>query len=740
MTPSMDCITYTLTDEAPALATHSLLPIIKAFLKVAGLRVETADISLSARTIAAFPDFLKEQQRVPDFLTQLGKQVQDPSANIIKLPNISASLPQLEAAIDELRGKDYELPPYHSQRNRYNKVLGSAVNPILREGNSDRRVAPPVKAYARKYPHSLGPWSQDIRSHVASMEKGDFYSSERSFLTSQSMAISIRWRGKKGETKILKEKVNLQKGDLVDGATMSCRCLKEYYQREMDRAKQQNLLLSLHLKATMMKVSDPIIFSHGVETYYRETFQTYREDFDRLQVNTRKGLGELLSKLEDLPPEKRKEIQRAMEKEKQNRPPLAMVDSHKGVTNLHVPNDVIIDASMPSMIRNSGKMWDSEGELQETKALIPDRCYGGIYQEVIDFCRTHGAFSVSTMGNVSNVGLMARKAEEYGSHDKTFEIEKEGVVEVLDPQGEVLLKHPVEKGDLWRMCQTQGEAIRDWVSLGVRRAGETGLPGFFWLDSSRSHDKTLISLVERYLSEQDTTDITLSILSPVKAMRKTLERVAKGQDTISITGNVLRDYLTDLFPIMELGTSAKMLSLVPLLKGGGLYETGAGGSAPRHVQQFIKENHLRWDSLGEFLALGVSLQDLARKNKDKRELLEDLAETLERATGRFLDKNKSPSPKLGERDTRGSHFYWAFYWAQALGEKSRSPQLRHPFKTLSTELSQREKAINEELLKVQGQPVDLGGYYLPDPQKASQAMRPSPTFNSLIESLSPVSL
>lgn len=735
-------IIYTETDEAPALATYSLLPIIKAFTDVAGIGVEVRDISLAGRIIAAFSDRLPPQRAQSDDLAELGALARTPEANIIKLPNISASIPQLKAAIAELQGQGYDLPDYSDEaddeageavRARYARVLGSAVNPVLREGNSDRRVAAPVKAYARSHPHSMGAWSGTSRSHVAHMREGDFYSSEQSLVAGRACTARVELVAGDGGVTLLKEAIPLQEGEVLDATRMSRRALRAFYEREMAEAKESGLLLSLHLKATMMKVSDPILFGHAVSVYYRDLFEKHADVFAVLGIDPNNGVGDLLTRIATLPGERRASIEADIRAVHERRPPLAMVNSDKGITNLHVPSDVIIDASMPAALRASGRMWGPDGALHDTKALIPDRCYAGIYQAVFDFCREHGAFDVTTMGNVSNVGLMAQKAEEYGSHDKTFEIPHDGVVRVVDEQGALLIEHPVEAGDIWRACQTRDLPIRDWVGLAVKRARLTGNPAIFWLDRERAHDANLIAKVERYLGEHDTQGLDIRVLSPVEAMRATLQRVRDGLDTISVTGNVLRDYLTDLFPILELGTSAKMLSIVPLLAGGGLFETGAGGSAPKHVQQLLEENHLRWDSLGELLALAVSLEDLAQKGgKDAAAVL---AATLDQANGRFLNANKAPSRKVGELDTRGSHFYLALYWAEALAAQEQDAALRERFAPVARRLADNEARIVEELRQVQGQAVDIGGYYHPDRVLCGRVMRPSPTLNAIIDDL-----
>ncbi|HEX7081429.1 MAG TPA: NADP-dependent isocitrate dehydrogenase [Gammaproteobacteria bacterium] len=735
-------IIYTLTDEAPALATYSLLPIVQAFTKAANVVVETRDISLAGRTLAAFPDFLTPEQRRPDDLAELGELAQTPDANIIKLPNISASVPQLTAAIKELQGQGYALPNYPEEprndeerriKERYAKVLGSAVNPVLREGNSDRRVAAAVKQYAKNHPHSMGEWSPDSKSHVAHMSRGDFYSSEQSAVLEKAGELRIELTDASGEKHVLKDRVEVLDGETIAAAVMSCRELRAFYEKEIDDAKSQGVLLSLHLKATMMKVSDPIMFGHAVTVYYRDVFEKYATLFDELGVEPNNGIGDVYAKIESLPREKRAAIEEEIGAVYRKRPPLAMVDSDKGITNLHVPSNVIIDASMPAAIRSSGKMWGPDGRLHDTKAMIPDRCYAGIYQAVIDDCKQHGAFDVRTMGNVANVGLMAQKAEEYGSHDKTFEISTPGTVRVLDADGRVLTEHAVEAGDIWRMCQTKDVAVRDWVKLAVSRARATGAAAIFWLDEQRAYDRNIIEKTRRYLAEHDTSGLDITIMSPIDAMRATLARVRRGEDTISVTGNVLRDYLTDLFPILELGTSAKMLSIVPLLAGGGLYETGAGGSAPKHVQQFLAENYLRWDSLGEFLALAVSIEDLGRKTGNGRALV--IAEALDRANGLVLENNKSPARKLGGLDNRGSHFYLALYWSRALADQTSDPGLRTAFAPIAERLERDEAKIVAELTAVQGHPVDIGGYYHPDPVLVAKAMRPSPTFNAVIDGM-----
>ncbi len=735
-------IIYTETDEAPALATYSFLPIVQAYSQVAGIAVETRDISLAGRIIANFPDKLRAEQKLGDALAELGELAKTPEANIIKLPNISASIPQLNAAIRELQALGYDIPDFpeepanaeeESIKARYSRVLGSAVNPVLREGNSDRRVAGPVKEYAQKHPHSMGEWSADSKSHVASMSDGDFYSSEKSTVIESAGEVKIELVGDDGETRVLKEKTAVQEGEVIDASVMSCKPLRAFFEQATQDAKNEGVLLSLHMKATMMKVSDPIIFGHAVSVYYKDVFEKHADTFEKLGVDTRNGLGDVYEKIVDLPDDQRKQIEADIQAVYQTRPELAMVNSDKGITNLHVPSDVIIDASMPAAIRSSGQMWGPDGKLHDTKAMIPDRNYAGIYQAVIEFCKQHGAFDVTTMGNVSNVGLMAQKAEEYGSHDKTFEIPADGSVRVSDAAGNTLLQHKVEQGDIWRMCQTRDLPIQDWVKLAVNRARQTGQPAVFWLDINRAHDARLINKVETYLKDHDTSGLEIKILAPVEAIRYTMERVKAGDNTISVTGNVLRDYLTDLFPILELGTSAKMLSIVPLLAGGGLYETGAGGSAPKHVQQLLEENHLRWDSLGEFLALAVSIEDYARKTGNDKALV--IAAELDKANSQFLNNNKSPSRKVGELDTRGSHFYLAMYWAQALAEQNEDAQLKAVFTPVAQQLADNEAKIVAELNEVQGKPVDIGGYYRPNKALVSQVMRPSATLNAVIDGL-----
>jgi isocitrate dehydrogenase len=735
-------IIYTETDESPALATYSLLPIVQAYSRAAGIEVETRDISLTGRIIANFPDNLSAEQKQSDALAELGELAKTPEANIIKLPNISASIPQLKGAIKELQALGYDIPDYPEDpkndeerdiKARYAKVLGSAVNPVLREGNSDRRVAGPVKEYAQKHPHSMGAWSADSKSHVASMSEGDFYSSEQSVVIETAGDVKIEFTGDDGETHVLKEQTPVLAGEVIDATVMSCNALRTFFEQAMQDAKAQGVLLSLHLKATMMKVSDPIIFGHAVKVYFKDVFEKHAATFDQLGVDTRNGLGDVYAKIASLPDAQREEIEADIQAVYQTRPELAMVNSDKGITNLHVPSDVIVDASMPAALRSSGQMWGTDGKLHDTKAMIPDRCYAGIYQEVFDFCKQHGAFDVTTMGNVSNVGLMAQKAEEYGSHDKTFEIPANGTVRVSDAAGNTLMQHKVEQGDIWRMCQTKDLPIQDWVKLAVNRARATGQPAIFWLDKNRAHDANLITKVETYLKDHDTSGLQIQIMSPVDAIRYTLKRVQAGENTISVTGNVLRDYLTDLFPILELGTSAKMLSIVPLLAGGGLFETGAGGSAPKQVTQLVEENHLRWDSLGEFLALAVSIEDLAMKTDNHKAKV--LAAALDKANSLFLNNNKSPSRKTGELDIRGSHFYLAMYWAQALAEQDDDAELKAIFTPVAKQLTENEDKIVAELNAVQGSAVDIGGYYRPNKALASKVMRPSQTLNAIIDSL-----
>ena len=730
-------IIYTLTDEAPALATASFLPIVQKFVQTAGINVETSDISLSGRILANFSDYLTDEQKQSDALAELGVLVKKPQANIIKLPNISASVPQLKAAIAELQSNGYAIPDYPDEpanekeveiKARYAKNLGSAVNPVLREGNSDRRVAAPVKAFAKANPHSMGAWNSDSKSHVAHMTDGDFYGSEQSVVMDAEDDVKIVLKTADGET-VLKQSTPLQAGEVIDSSRMSVKALREFFAEQIKEAKQQGVLFSLHLKATMMKVSDPIMFGHAVKVFFADVFEKHADTFEQLGVNANNGFGNVLNKIAELDANKRAEIEADIAECFANGPDMAMVDSDKGITNLHVPSDVIIDASMPAAIRTSGKMWNKDGKPQDMKACIPDRCYAGIYQEIISYCKEHGAFDVTTMGNVCNVGLMAQKAEEYGSHDKTFEIPQAGTVQVINQDGDVLMQHEVEKGDIWRMCQTKDLPIQDWVKLGVTRARNTGSAAVFWLDPNRAHDRSIIAKVEKYLPQHDTSGLEISIKSPIDAMRYTCERVTAGLDTISVTGNVLRDYLTDLFPILELGTSAKMLSIVPLLAGGGLYETGAGGSAPKHVQQFVSEGHLRWDSLGEFLALAVSIEEIGLNGNAKAKVL---AKALDDATAKFLETKKSPSRKVNEIDNRGSHFYLTMYWAQALSEQNDDSELKSQFTQLAKDLSDNKGKITQELLDAQGDAVDIGGYYFPNPEKLSKAMRPSETLNGII--------
>ncbi|MGL4939579.1 NADP-dependent isocitrate dehydrogenase [Shewanella sp.] len=732
-------IIYTETDEAPALATLSLLPIIRTFTNAAGVTVETRDISLSGRIIANFPEKLTDNQKIADHLAELGELANLPSANIIKLPNISASIPQLKACILELQQKGYDIPNYpdepktdaeQSIKARYDKIKGSAVNPVLREGNSDRRAPLSVKNFAKKNPHSMGKWTKDSQSHVAHMTEGDFYGSEQSLTLGEATSVNIVLTPKSGQAIVLKSGLKLLAGEIIDAAVMSKKALVSFFEREMANAKAENVLLSLHLKATMMKVSDPIMFGHAVKVFFQPVFAKHASLFAELGVDVNNGFGDVYAKIAQLPDQMRAQIEADIAAVYAERPAIAMVDSDKGITNLHVPSDIIIDASMPAAIRSSGQMWGPDGQLHDTKALIPDRCYAGVYQETIAFCKEHGAFDPKTMGSVPNVGLMAQKAEEYGSHDKTFEIPADGVVSVVDASGKVLMSHQVEAGDIWRMCQVKDAPIRDWVKLAVRRARLSNTPAVFWLDSKRAHDAQIIAKVQQYLPEHDTQGLEISILSPEEATRFSLARIKEGKDTISVTGNVLRDYLTDLFPILELGTSAKMLSIVPLMNGGGLFETGAGGSAPKHVQQLEKEGHLRWDSLGEFLALGASLEHLSQTESNPKAQV--LADTLDQAIGQFLDSNKSPSRRVGELDNRGSHFYLALYWAKALAGQTKDEQLQAHFIPLAEALAANESVIVAELNHAQGTAVDLGGYYRLDATKAEQAMRPSQTLNRLL--------
>jgi len=735
-------IIYTFTDEAPALATYSLLPIIKAFTASSGIAVETRDISLAGRILASFPEYLSEDQKIGDHLAELGKLATTPEANIIKLPNISASVPQLKAAIKELQQQGYKLPDYPEApandtekdvKTRYDKIKGSAVNPVLREGNSDRRAPLSVKNYARKHPHKMGAWSADSQSHVAHMDNGDFYGSEKGALIEAAGSVKIELIAADGSSKVLKEKTAVLAGEIIDASIMSQKALRSFVAAQIEDAKQQGVLLSAHLKATMMKVSDPIMFGYIVAEYYKDALEKHADVLQEIGFNLNNGIGDLYARIKSLPADKQAEIEADIQAVYAQRPPLAMVNSDKGITNLHVPSDVIVDASMPAMIRDSGKMWGADGQLHDTKALIPDRCYAGVYQVVIEDCKKHGAFDPVTMGSVPNVGLMAQQAEEYGSHDKTFQIPADGVVRVTDDNGQVLLEQAVETGDIWRMCQVKDAPIQDWVKLAVNRARASNTPAVFWLDPARAHDALVIEKVQQYLQDHDTSGLDIQIMSPVEATQFSIDRIRAGLDTISVTGNVLRDYLTDLFPIMELGTSAKMLSIVPLMNGGGLFETGAGGSAPKHVQQFLEEGHLRWDSLGEFLALAASLEHLGNTYDNAKAKV--LAKTLDQANGQFLDSNKSPSRKVGQLDNRGSHFYLALYWAQALAAQSEDLELQAQFTNLAKALADNEETIVTELNGAQGKPVDIGGYYHADPELTSQAMRPSATFNATLAAL-----
>ncbi len=735
-------IVWTKVDEAPALATYSLLPIVQAFTGVAGIAVETRDISLAGRILANFPENLTAAQKQSDDLAELGELAKKPEANIIKLPNVSASLPQLKAAIKELQSKGYNIPDYPEEpkseagkeiKARYAKVLGSAVNPVLREGNSDRRAAAPVKQYARKHPHKMGAWSADSKTHVAHMSAGDFYGSEKSVTVADAGSFRIEFAGEDGAVTVLKEKTAYKAGDVIDAAVMSKLELRAFYEAQIQDAKNKGLMLSLHLKATMMKVSDPIMFGHAVSVYFNDVFTKHAAVLKELGVNPNNGLGDLYAKIAKLPDAQRAAIEASIQAAYAARPELAMVNSDKGITNLHVPSDVIVDASMPAMIRESGKMWGKDGKLHDTEAMIPDRCYARVYQTVIEDCKMHGAFDPKTMGTVPNVGLMAQKAEEYGSHDKTFEIAANGTVRAVDASGKVLLEQKVKQGDIFRMCQVKDAPIQDWVKLAVSRARLTNTPAVFWLDKNRAHDAQIIQKVERYLKDHDTSGLDIRIMTPEDATQFSLDRIRAGEDTISVTGNVLRDYLTDLFPILELGTSAKMLSIVPLMDGGGLFETGAGGSAPKHVQQFQEEGYLRWDSLGEFLALGVSLEHLAQAFKNEKAKV--LAETLDQANAKILENNRSPARKVGELDNRGSHFYLAMYWAQALAAQTKDADLQARFTPLAKTLTDNEAKILAELIAAQGKPVDTGGYYRQDFEKTSKAMRPSPTLNAALATL-----
>ncbi len=735
-------IIYTMVDEAPALATYSLLPIVQAFTKAAGITVETRDISLAGRILANFPENLTKNQQIADELAELGKLALQPEANIIKLPNISATPPQLKAAIKELQSQGFNIPDYPEDpkndaekliKTRYSKVLGSAVNPVLREGNSDRRAALSVKRFAQKNPHKMGAWSADSKTHVAHMNAGDFYGSEKSITVSEACTVRIEFAGDDGTTTVLKEKVALLEGEIIDAAVISRRALRAFYEEQMIAAKKQGVLLSLHLKATMMKISDPIMFGDAVTVYFKDVFEKHAKVLSELGVNVNNGLGDLYAKIAKLPDATRAEIETDINNTYKTRPELAMVNSDKGITNLHVPSDVIVDASMPAMIRDSGKMWGVDGKLHDTKAMIPDRCYARIYQVVIEDCKQHGAFDPKTMGSVPNVGLMAQQAEEYGSHDKTFQMNDNGAVRVVDAAGKTLLEQKVEAGDIFRMCQVKDAPVQDWVKLAIARVRATKTPAVFWLDKTRAHDEQIIRKVARYLKDHDTNGMDIRIMTPEEAMQLSIDRIRAGRDTISVTGNVLRDYLTDLFPILELGTSAKMLSIVPLMSGGGLFETGAGGSAPKHVQQFQQEGYLRWDSLGEFLALGASLEHLGQKYNNARAHV--LAETLDQANGRILENNKSPARRVGEIDNRGSHFYLALYWAEALAAQTRDLDIQARFTTLAKTLKDNEAKINAELIAAQGKPVDMGGYYHPDFAKTSCAMRPSSTLNAALASI-----
>ncbi|WP_137008559.1 NADP-dependent isocitrate dehydrogenase [Aquitalea aquatilis] len=736
-------IIYTLTDEAPALATSAFLPVVRTFTGAAGINIETADISVAARVLAEFPEYLTEEQKVPDTLSTLGKLTQDPDTNIIKLPNISASVSQLISCIKELQSKGYALPDYpelpssdadHALKTRYAKCLGSAVNPVLREGNSDRRAPLAVKNYAKKHPHSMGEWKQWSQTHVSHMHHGDFYHGEKSMTLDKARDVKMELTTNSGKTIALKPKLALQAGEIIDSMFMSKKALCDFYEQEMEDCRESGILFSLHVKATMMKVSHPIVFGHCVKIYYKDAFEKHGKLFEELGVNVNNGMANLYEKIETLPATKREEIIRDLHACQEHRPRLAMVDSAKGITNFHSPNDVIVDASMPAMIRGGGKMWGADGKPADCKAVMPESTFARIYQEMINFCKWHGNFDPRTMGTVPNVGLMAQKAEEYGSHDKTFEIAEDGVANIVDlATGEILLSQNVEAGDIWRMCQVKDAPICDWVKLAVTRARNSGMPAVFWLDPYRPHENELIKKVETYLQDYDTSDLEIHIMSQVRAMRFTLERVARGLDTISVTGNILRDYLTDLFPIMELGTSAKMLSIVPLMAGGGMYETGAGGSAPKHVQQLLEENHLRWDSLGEFLALAVSLEELGIKTGNNKAKI--LAKTLDAATGKLLDNDKSPSRRTGELDNRGSQFYLASYWAEALAEQTEDAELQAQFAPLAKQLAGSEQQIIDELKAVQGQPADIGGYYLPDTAKCQAVMCPSATFNSALQAV-----
>ncbi|GGW85158.1 NADP-dependent isocitrate dehydrogenase [Salegentibacter mishustinae] len=732
-------IIYTKTDEAPALATYSFYPIVESYTKAANVAMETRDISLAGRILSQFPQYLSEDQKVSDDLAELGELAKKPEANIIKLPNISASIPQLKAAIKELQEKGYKLPNYPDEPSNdeekkiqatYDKVKGSAVNPVLREGNSDRRAPKAVKNFAKKHPHSMGKWSSDSKSHVATMEGGDFKANEKSLTLNEETDVKIEFTSKSGDKKVLKDNLHLLKGEVIDASLMSKNALLKFLREQVKDAKEKGVLFSLHMKATMMKVSDPIIFGHAVKVFFEDVFNEYGEDIKNAGGDPNSGLGDVLNAIEKLPADKKAEIESKIKADLEQGPDIAMVNSDKGITNLHVPSDVIIDASMPAMIRTSGQMWNKDDKTQDAKAVIPDSSYAPLYQKTIEFCQEHGAFDPTTMGTVPNVGLMAQKAEEYGSHDKTFEIPAAGTVRVIDKSGKTLTEHEVEEGDIWRMCQVKDAPIQDWIKLAVNRAKATGWPAIFWLDENRAHDAELIKKVNQYLPDYDTEGVDIKIMSVAEATKYTLERVKAGKDTISVTGNVLRDYLTDLFPILEVGTSAKMLSIVPLMNGGGLFETGAGGSAPKHVQQFLKEGHLRWDSLGEFLALAASLEHLGEKYENKKALV--LSEALDDATNKFLENSKSPSRKVNELDNRGSHFYLALYWAQALAAQDKDADLKEHFKNIASKLEENEEQINKELIDAQGSSVNIGGYYKPEEDLTSKAMRPSKLLNDIL--------
>ena len=740
MTTKTSKIIWTKIDEAPALATYSFLPIVQVFTKGTGVSVETRDISLAGRIIANFPENLTESQRIPDHLAQLGALALTPEANIIKLPNVSASIPQLQAAIKELQAHGYKIPDYPEDpqtdaekelQERFAKVLGSAVNPVLRQGNSDRRAPESVKQFSKKKPHRMGAWSSDSKSHVAHMSGGDFYASEKSTTVKKATNVRIEFVAGDGKTTVLKKQLDLLEGEVIDASVMNVRALRKFFAEQIEDAKRDGILLSLHLKATMMKISDPIMFGHAVSIFYKDVYEKHAAVLEELGVNPNNGLGDLLGKIQKLPEAKRAEIEADVKAVYKNRPELAMVDSDRGITNLHVPSDIIVDASMPVVVRDSGKMWGPDGKLHDVKAMIPDRCYATSYREILENCKKHGPFDPATIGSIPNVGLMAQKAEEYGSHDKTFQAPGNGTIRAVDASGTTLLEQKVEEGDIFRMCQTKDAPIRDWVKLAVKRARATGAVAVFWLDKNRAHDAQIIEKVNQYLKDHDTKGLEIQTMPPLEAMRFSLERFRAGKDTISVTGNVLRDYLTDLFPIIEVGTSAKMLSIVPLLGGGGLFETGAGGSAPKHVQQFVKEGYLRWDSLGEFSALAASLDHLGNTFKNEKALV--LAETLDQAIGKFLDNNKSPARKVGEIDNRGSHYYLALYWAQALAGQTKDKDLQVRFAKLAQQLGENEEKINQELLAAQRKPQDLGGYYDPDPEKTSKGMRPSVTLNAILD-------